>query len=275
MKYLITRADDFGSAVAANQAILQAVKRNGYLKNVSCMAAAPCMEAGAEELERMRKQLGICIGLHVTLNSEWDDVDFHSVLPAKKIPTLVDERGVFAMHPMLFKKRMPDTAECMLEISAQLDRLVKLGLHIEYVDTHMLPDAIVPGLMEALTEFAQKHGLLDQRQFYTFSEKHQPNLGTQNSLSLDEQAYSDWFDSMQEGQQYINILHPAYYCEEMKKFHNPVLQGDSVAKNREAEQRLLNSGRLERLCMEKQIVCLRYRDAKAQGDTTLVAAEKF
>lgn len=156
MKNLITRMDDFGSAFAADGAIFQAIKKGDYVKNVSCMAVAPYIEKDAKELEELRKKKSICIGLHATLNSEWEKIDYHSILNPKEISSLVDEKGKFAMHPMLFEKRMPKTIECIREISAQLDKLTTFGLTVEYIDTHMLPDAVVPGLKEALTEFARK-----------------------------------------------------------------------------------------------------------------------
>lgn len=90
MRYLITRSDDFGSASAANRAILKAVKNGSYVKNVSCMAVAPRIEEGAMELERLRREKGFCIGLHAALNSEWDTVHFKSVLNPDEIPSLVN-----------------------------------------------------------------------------------------------------------------------------------------------------------------------------------------
>lgn len=275
MKNLITRTDDFGSAFAADGVILQALKKGDYVKNVSCMAVAPYIENDAKELEELRKKKGICIGLHATLNSEWIKVDYNSVLNPKEISSLVDENGKFIMHPMFFENRMPKTAECIREISAQLDKLTTLGLTVEYVDTHMLPDAVVPGLKEALTEFARKKGLIDQRWFYTFAEEHQPVLDGNKSLQKDAAAYNKWFESFEEDKQYINILHPARYSEETKLFYNQALTGDEVARSREAEQQLLNSGKLEEFCEKLEIKRIKYTEAVPQGDTTLSAAMNF
>ena len=275
MKNLITRMDDFGSAFAADGAIFQAIKKGDYVKNVSCMAVAPYIEKDAKELEELRKKKSICIGCHATLNSEWEKIDYHSILNPKEISSLVDEKGKFAMHPMLFEKRMPKTIECIREISAQLDKLTTFGLTVEYIDTHMLPDAVVPGLKEALTEFARKKGLIDQRWFYTFAQEHQPVLDGSESLEKDAEAYNKWFEGFEEGKQYINILHPAKYSEETKLFYNQVLTGNRVACQREAEQQLLNSGKLEEFCESLEIKRIKYTEAAPQGDTTLSAAMNF
>lgn len=275
MKYLITRTDDFGSARAANRVILQALKEGNYVKNVSCMAAGTQIEQDVEVLEELRRQKDFCIGLHATLNSEWEEIQFTSVLHPKEIPSLVDEKGVFMMHPRFFEKQMPKTEECMREITAQLDKLAALGLTVEYIDTHMLPDAVIPGLREAITEFARKKGLVDQRWFYTFAKEHQPVLSEQNTLEKNIESYRKWFYSFEEEKQYINILHPAKYSEETRKFYNQVLTGESVACSRDAEQCLVNSGRLEQICEEMQIKQIKYTEAVPQGDTTVTAAENF
>ena len=275
MRYLITRTDDFGSASAANRAILNVVKNGDYVKNVSCMAVAPCIEEGAEELERFRREKGFCIGLHAALNSEWETVHFRSILNPDEVLSLVDEEGIFPMHPMMFEQKMPDVGEAVKEISAQLDRLTSLGLTVEYLDTHMLPDAVVPGLKEALSELAEKKGLVDQRYFYTFPNGHQPMLSGETSLEEDAEAYRKWFGLLEDGNQYINIFHPAEYSEETKRFCNRVLTGDSVAKSRDAELRLLGSRLLEKMCEEMGIRTLRYTEAEPQGDTTMDAARSF
>lgn len=275
MKYLITRADDFGSAAAANRAILKAIGNGSYVKNVSCMAAAPYIEKGLEELIKLKKSRDFCIGLHATLNSEWEKIHFKSVLPAKQVPSLVDMEGIFAMHPTMFEKKMPDVGEAIREISAQLDKLTRLGAEVDYVDTHMLPEVMVPGLMDALSEFIQSKGLIDQRYFYTFSNVHQPELSGDTTLEQDREAYGNWFDTFEEGRQYINILHPAFYSEETELFYNYVLTGNRTAKTRDAEQRLMNSLMLEEDCRQRDIRLLKYTEAVPQGDTTLEAAKSF
>ncbi len=273
--YLITRADDFGSARAANDAILSILSGSNFIKNVSCMAASPHIDQVAEQLERIRKEKRICIGMHVTLNSEWDYVKFLPLCQPDEIPSLVDDKGMFQLHPMFFSEKMPVVEEAMKEISAQLDYLTRLGLTIEYIDSHMLPDATIPGLKEALSELAQKKGLVDQRWFYTFPPKHQPMLTGEKTLEEDARDYGEWFLSFLEGHQYIDIFHPAYLRRETQLFQNQFLKGDGVAKSRDAERRLLCSGAFGRLCEEHQVLTLKYTEAKPQGDTTEIAAKNF
>lgn len=253
-KYLITRADDFGSAYAANKAILEAVQNGEYVKNVSCMAVGPHIDTGSEALEELHKRKGICIGLHAALNSEWDYLKF---LPISAI------------------EEIPSVEQAIWEIEAQLDFLVKLGLTIEYIDTHMLPEAAVPGLKEALSEFSRRKGLIDHRWFYTVSSVHQPVLTGEHLLEQDIKAYEEWFVSMKEGEQYVNILHPARYSRETLLFANRVLKGNGVAKSREAEAKLLMDSQFKLYCVKEGIIPLKYTEAKPQGDTTDNAAKLF
>ena len=67
---LILRADDIGSAYAANDAILAACDA-GTIKNVSLMVCGP---AFADAATRLRGRDDICLGLHVTLNAEWAEL---------------------------------------------------------------------------------------------------------------------------------------------------------------------------------------------------------
>lgn len=274
-KYLITRADDFGSAYAANKAILEAVQNGEYVKNVSCMAVGPHIDTGSEALEELHKRKGICIGLHAALNSEWDYLKFLPISAIEEIPSLVTNKGVFSMHPMEFKEKMPSVEHAIWEIEAQLDFLVKLGLTIEYIDTHMLPEAAVPGLKEALSEFSRRKGLIDHRWFYTFSSVHQPVLTGEHLLEQDIKAYEEWFVSMKEGEQYINILHPARYSRETLLFANRVLKGNGVAKSREAEAKLLMDSQFKLYCVKEGIIPLKYTEANPKGDTTDSAAKLF
>ncbi len=273
-KTLITRTDDFGSARAANAAILEALTK-GFVKNVSCMAVGPQIDADAKELVETAKKYGVCIGLHAAINAEWDFLKFLPVLPPQEIPSLVTKEGTFYMHPMMFATHMPQVEEVMKEIRGQLELLTKLGLPISYVDTHMLPDSLIPGLTDALTEFAKEKGLIDQRWFYTFPTVKQPVPdGTEKSAEEVNRAYAAWLDSFEE-KQYICVMHPAKYSRETLFFRNPVLTGDSVARSRDAEYRFLTSDAAVTLLKEHAVTPIPYTQALPFGDTIKDAVKSF
>ena len=266
MTTLITRNDDFGSARAANGAILEAVEQ-GFVKNVSCMAVGPHIDADAKDLEELCRKRNACIGLHAAVNAEWDNLKFLPILPEEEIPSLLDEKGMLYLHPMFFQKQMPQVEELMKEIRAQLDVLTHLGLTVSYVDTHMLPDAVIPGLKEAISGFAREKGLVDQRWFYTFPMVKQPVPQEWTEVDKIVAAYENWMDAMEKEEQYISIMHPAKQTMEMSLFRNMALTGDGVAKSRHAEYKILTCGILNRMAEEKGIMAIRYTDAVPQGDT--------
>ena len=67
---IVTRGDDAGSCVAANRGVEEAA-RFGVMRNASVMACGPALDDAAERLRRIP---GLCIGLHLTLASEWDGI---------------------------------------------------------------------------------------------------------------------------------------------------------------------------------------------------------
>lgn len=90
---LIVRADDFGSARAANAAILEAVRAGYLVRNVSCMAPGPYLDEGADALAALAHRVDI--GLHLTVNAEWDPIKWAPCAPPEKIPALLNEKGAF------------------------------------------------------------------------------------------------------------------------------------------------------------------------------------
>lgn len=90
---LIVRADDFDSARAANAAILEAVRAGYLVRNVSCMAPGPYLDEGADALVALAHRVDI--GLHLTVNAEWDAIKWAPCAPPEKIPALLNEKGEF------------------------------------------------------------------------------------------------------------------------------------------------------------------------------------
>ena len=141
---LLARADDFGSAQAANDAILQALSRGTLIHNVSCMACGTWIAQGAAELAAFAGKADL--GLHYTLNAEWDSVKWRPCAPKADIPTLLDETGNFRSSRQALGEVSIDLDQALQEADAQLDRLTALGLPITYLDGHMGPEDMITSL---------------------------------------------------------------------------------------------------------------------------------
>ncbi len=155
MLTLIVRVDDAGSFHSANHAIRQ-VCEQGIARNISLLACGPYIEEAAAEL---RSLPGICFGLHVCLNAEWDQVRWGPVLGKKAAACLTEADGSFTRSPQVLHERGVTAAEMMPEIEAQYMRLVRLGFPVRYMDEHM-GIGWVGGLRAALSAYAKQHGLI-------------------------------------------------------------------------------------------------------------------
>lgn len=108
------------------------------------MVGAP---ATADAVERARRMPGLAVGLHVVL------VNGRPVLPAERVPDLVDERGEFLVDLVRagfrFFLRPGIRAQMAAEIRAQFERFSKVGLGLDHVDaqSHMHVHPTVFGLV--------------------------------------------------------------------------------------------------------------------------------
>ena len=240
----IVRADDLGSSNSANQAIEKVIDA-GFVKNVSIMACGPRVEEAARLLAHRRD---LCFGMHITLNAEWDRVKWGPVLPSEACAGLVDEKGYFLSDPSLFLQTKPAVEVIMREVSAQLDRLSKLGFPVSYMDSHMFPEVYVEGLDEALADFACRKGLLDHMYFY-----HQPPW--QQGLPEEEMLRA-----VPDGQ-YCFITHPSLDTEEMRMTGNAGCSGEAIARSRARDTAILSDKDLCRRLRDAGVQGIRYTDA--------------
>jgi predicted glycoside hydrolase/deacetylase ChbG (UPF0249 family) len=257
---IITRADDFGSVHAANQAILQAVTKGSLIKNVSCMAIGSAIEDGARLLKDVEN---IDIGLHLTLLSEWDGIKWQPAAPKEQISTLLNENGEFYQSPQQLAAAKPDLDEILLEYDAQLARLTMLGLKADYVDSHMAPELLVPGLEQALAEWVSSKGLVDAGKYYHFAEPPMPVWGDS------QQEYFEnievWLNGLKEDRQYTYVLHPSVKSEETRLFSNEHFPPGIVEKERALEYQSAISGQWRDWLEGRNIQVLRYSEAIAKG----------
>lgn len=255
---LITRADDFGSSNASNQAIYQAIKKGNYIKNISCMAVGPMMEAGAELLKSMSAR-DVSIGMHGTLTSEWTYLKWFPMTDTKHIPSLITKDGTF---PSEFdsQNREIDPDEVLIEFSAQLDQLTRLGLHISYFDTHMMPELFYPVLIPALKEWTQKKGLINHLDWYTLKQ----NLGPHSYHTVTEgyNLWENWLESLTDDYRFT-LMHPMIHSRETLSFSNDRSGIGMVGAYRANEYDLLMSGLLDKWCDKKAIQRVSYEYAES------------
>ncbi len=160
-KPLFIRCDDGGPSANANAGVLAAA-RAGLPCNCSLMAVAPLIKPLAADLIKLGRS--ICIGLHVTLTSEWDDILYRPLLPANQVPSLLDSRGAFPRDVATLGAQI-NIDQALADTRAQLAHLRGLGLKVEYLDEHM-GVGWAGGLREPLLQLADQEGLVAVERFH-------------------------------------------------------------------------------------------------------------
>ena len=149
MKTLVVTADDFGLSSEVNEAVRRA-HRDGILTCASLMIGAPAAKQAVE----IAKRGGLPVGLHLTL------VDGQPVLPAERIPDLVDGGGAFREGPggpavrigLSARARSQARAEC----EAQMDAFLATGLELDHVNAHQ-HFHLHPSVLTIVVELARRH----------------------------------------------------------------------------------------------------------------------
>jgi chitin disaccharide deacetylase len=158
---LVVRADDFGFSHASNMA-LERLLNEGVITAASVIVNTGWLD---ETVEILKKHPEVSVGVHVCLNSEWVPYKWGPVLPAKEVPSLVDEWGHFfgTRRDLLAHKPNPDEVE--REIRAQVELALRKGLKISYMDHHMGMAVTTPEMRERFVKVAKEYGLGISRWF--------------------------------------------------------------------------------------------------------------
>lgn len=249
MKEIISRADDCGSSHAANAAIFETIEI-GFIKNVSVMGCGPYLEEAAQMLAERRE---ICFGLHGCINSEWSNVVWGPVAPKEKVKSLIDARGVFFPSQKDFLKHPPVLEEIITEYRYQLERVRKVGFDVRYMDSHMFPELFIPGLEEAMSRMIEQEGLVDHRYFN--------RILPGNDLFTSKKGMFEKILAKINGQ-YLFVMHPAKYSEEMCRMGNAEIDGKCVAECREKDYQFLTDLANVKLCKKYGVRLLRYDEAE-------------
>lgn len=252
---LITRCDDAGGCESANAAILEAATA-GAAKNVSIMACGPAFD---EAVRLLGGRDDLCLGLHVTLNAEWDGPKWGPVLPAGQVPSLVEPATLyFTRSPKDLKEKGFDAAEAVAEVEAQLARCRDAGLKITYLDEHMGVGWV--GLRDAFAALCAREGLLDVcawnglRRLPGVPEPAAPTGDDADSLA---EHWLSALDAAEPGT-YLMVTHPGKDAPDMREYIHVGLAPRQVATERDRERRALSGPRFVTGCAKRGIPLIRY-----------------
>ena len=154
-KLLIIHADDLAVAHSVDAASLDALDK-GVVSSASIMVPTPWL---TEVAAYAKLHPNADLGLHLTVTSEWETYRWGSVAPADRVKSLLDADGTFPREvSRVSTAALPSEVE--LELRAQIDRAIALGIHPTHLDGHMGAIFSTPELMATYVKVARSYGLL-------------------------------------------------------------------------------------------------------------------
>jgi len=118
-----------------------------------------------EAVDILKAHPEISVGIHLTLNAEWKNYRWGPVSGKDKVPSLVDEHGFFFPSRAAFFANNPKLTEVEIELRAQIERALKSGLKISYLDYHMGTAVDKPELRKIVENLANEFGFGISRYF--------------------------------------------------------------------------------------------------------------
>lgn len=237
-KVLLLHMDDLGMCDEANDAGRYYIENNFILSGAVMM---PCPNA-EEFVEWAKTQPKGDIGVHLTLTSEWKTWRWAPLTDAEKVPGLIDPEGKMwrSVHEVVMNA---SPQEVEMEIRAQIDKMLALGLTPTHIDTHMGTLYGSPEFLKVFLKVAEEYKIpanaIDLSNpkvaaFYSaegypvnaevvgmlgnYNLPHLDNFGSVPKGNSYEEVKSNFFklvDSLEPGLTEI-IFHPSFETENMK-----------------------------------------------------------
>ena len=148
-KRLIVNADDYGHTRGVSQGIHQAHLR-GIVTSTTAMMNYPGADQDLREAMKECPQLGL--GLHLVLTSG------SPMLPAEKVPDLVDREGKFYKYgPFVERMNEINLTQVNLEWHAQVEAFKSaIGRLPDHLDSHHHSSYFTPALFELMLDLADE-----------------------------------------------------------------------------------------------------------------------
>lgn len=152
-RLLIVTADDLGLTPGVNRAVRRA-HLDGIVTATSLLAVGRAFDDAATML---RATPTLELGAHLAIVGEDPPL-----LTSREVPTLVDRRGGFPLSYRTVVARglagRLDPDDLRRELSAQLERVLSIGLPVTHLDTHQHTH-LWPAVGKVVVELAQAHGI--------------------------------------------------------------------------------------------------------------------
>ena len=226
-KLLIIHADDIGVSHSENIGSFLAME-TGVVNSGSIMMPCPWVP---EVAEYVKAHPDADLGLHLTLTAEWKYMKWGPVAPVSKVPSLISENGYFYSDCLQFGQHA-DPAEVKIELRAQIEKAIKMGIHPTHLDSHMAcllfssPEVFgtylelgreykIPVMVGHFFLKAAPQSFLDLLTEEDIVIEKSITAGPQDYLDGMTQFYENVLNSLEPGVQ-ILLIHTAYNNTEMR-----------------------------------------------------------
>ena len=131
-RLVILHTDDIGMCHASVQAFRD-LWAFGGITSGAVMVPCPWFPAVAQ---MCRENPAIDMGVHATLNAEWESYRWGPVSGGEPGSGLRDEAGYFHQwHQAVYDNASPEQVD--VEVNAQIEKALKAGIDVTHVDSHM------------------------------------------------------------------------------------------------------------------------------------------
>ena len=269
-RLLIIHADDLGVSHSENRASIKALEQ-GIVNSASIMVPCPWFpEIAAYARANPRADLG----LHLTLNSEWNMYKWGPVSSRDSVASLLNDKGYFyASVDSLMATGKPEEVEW--ELTSQVKKALDEGIDVTHLDAHMGAAASKADFLAAYMRVGRSFELpvlVDQRVF-EIEDSEVKNLIDANTviadniLSMGPQDFENGADqyyrkTLKELPAGLNVLliHLAYEDEEMKA----MTSGHAywAADWRQADFNFFTSETCRQLLVQENIILISWRELR-------------
>lgn len=144
-KVVIFHVDDAGMSFESNQGTIKSLD---FGIATSCSIMMPCPWA-ADFIHQAKEHPHWDLGLHLVLTSEWKSFRWEPLAGKQLVPGLHDPDGAF-WHTVEQVVQHASPEEVYIELKAQIDRALGMGLKPTHLDSHM-------GTLFAHDKFLEKY----------------------------------------------------------------------------------------------------------------------